>query len=132
MSTVDAKLNLDLPPDHQVLNVVPVYILHVNLVGTFRYLQVATKCVFLKCDEVLSSIKFRYMYLVACQTFVGFFFKLGCSQGRAILRLLRFLGKLNLVGTKIVYIYQVVLSPRGEQYLDFSHMYRRYGHFLIF
>ena len=61
-----------------------------------------------------------------------FFFKLGCSQGRAILRLLRFLGKLNLMGTKIVYMYRVVLSPRGEQYLDFSHMYRRCGHFLIF
>eukprot|EP01052_Picozoa_sp_SAG31_P070911 SAG31_NODE_29795_length_389_cov_4.124138_1_plen_34_part_10 len=31
-------------------------------------------------------------------------FKLGCSQGRAIFRLLRFLRKLNLMGTKIVYI----------------------------
>ena len=46
------------------------------------------------------------------------YFKLGCSQGRAIFRLLRFLRKLNLMGTKIVYIYRVLLSPRGEKYLD--------------
>ena len=53
------------------------------------------------------------------------------GPGHSILRLLRFLRKLNLMGTKIVYIYRVLLSPRGEKYLDI-HMYRRYGHFLIF